>query len=148
MRCGSRARPLSLFFFRAGIRRAGLGADESAPSVFELVRGCERSAHQLVPPQMEMSFRHAAALALVGWYLMLPPEHLVASATKGTPYPDAVAPLSKWGTVKTFDRPDDCEADIRRRQQEADEADLKGANRLWAFAYQCVASDDPRLKSN
>ena len=40
-----------------------------------------------------MNLRHAAALALVGWYLMVPP------LKNGEIIPDEKAPLSEWKTV-------------------------------------------------
>ncbi len=44
-----------------------------------------------------MNPRHAAALALVGWYLMVPP-------TSGT-----TLPIGQWDHVGSFDKIDDCE---------------------------------------
>jgi hypothetical protein len=44
-----------------------------------------------------MSLRHNAALALVGWYLMVPP----ASGSK--------LPISQWEQLGNFDKIDDCE---------------------------------------
>jgi len=40
-----------------------------------------------------MNLRHAAALGLVGWYLMVPP------LKNGEIIPDEKAPLSEWKTV-------------------------------------------------
>jgi hypothetical protein len=72
-------------------------------------------------------WRHAAALALVGWYLMRPPlPHLNAHATNT----DTAASLSRWVVVGTFPTQKECEA--------------HRAN-PWD---QCVANDDPRLKGN
>jgi len=67
----------------------------------------------------------AAALALVGWYLMRPPlPHLKAHATRT----DTAAPLSRWTIIGTFATQKECEA------HQANPWD------------QCVATDDPRLK--
>ena len=72
-----------------------------------------------------MKPRHAAALALVGWYLMRPPlPHLNAHAT----HTDTAASLSRWIAVKTFPTQKECEA--------------HRAN-PWD---QCISTDDPRLK--
>lgn len=85
--------------------------------------------------------RHAAAFALVGWYLMLPPladyringKH-VASLR------DTSAPFSKWTTLDSFDTAAECEkalvanTDAALNRGEGDQP------------YQCVATDDPRLK--
>jgi hypothetical protein len=46
-----------------------------------------------------MKLRHAAALALVGWYLMAPPM----SSWPGTPWIDPNAPLSKWQFIGRID---------------------------------------------
>ena len=46
-----------------------------------------------------MNLRHAAALALVGWYLMSPP----IQAFKESPVPELSAPLSQWTSVSAFD---------------------------------------------
>ena len=56
--------------------------------------------------------RHAAALSLVGWYLMLPPLQFVGPGND---------PYSLAKDVET----------------------LIG---IWLDKYQCVATDDPRLK--
>jgi hypothetical protein len=52
-----------------------------------------------------MTRRHAAALALVGWYLMVPPE-------QGTKLP-----MSQWDHVGGFDKIDDCQ-DMRNFARE------------------------------
>jgi hypothetical protein len=52
-----------------------------------------------------MNLRHAAALALVGWYLMVPPS------TGGKL--DTKAPLPQWINEGAFDRADDCESRVQ-----------------------------------
>jgi len=94
-----------------------------------------------------MRFRHAAALALVGWYLMLPP-----------PNPDNKntillgADLSLWAVYESYDNAKEC-----RRERETlkaripftdtDEVLKRGSisDKMRWFG-QCVATDDPRLK--
>jgi hypothetical protein len=72
-----------------------------------------------------MKLSHAAALALVGWYLMRPPlPHLNAHAANT----NTVASRSLWAVVKIFPTQKECEA--------------HRAN-PWD---QCTASDAPRLK--
>jgi hypothetical protein len=72
-----------------------------------------------------MKPRHAAAFALVVWYLMQPPlPHLSAHPTT----PRIGAGLSGWTIVKTFPTQKKCET-LRRNP--------------WG---RCVASDDPHLK--
>lgn len=91
-----------------------------------------------------MNPRHAAALALVGWYLMVPPT-----------FPDNNvvnfwAPISEWrlGDVTyVFDSAAECKRQETIVEKQAHTiADPKGkalaCPRCWMM---CVASDDPRL---
>jgi hypothetical protein len=77
-----------------------------------------------------MKPHHAAALALVGWYLVAPPA---------LPYdPDKVdesAPLSRWDVLTKVDSESQCEAEKAR---------LTGTP-LGRVA-KCIVGDDPRLK--
>jgi hypothetical protein len=111
---------------------------------------------------LTLSIRHAAALALVGWYLMIPP-----GASSGLSGKEALsAPLSEWRHGASFDSADHCERilnTIRRNSA----AEYKTAVKAWHAKYdnqhadralhalavektaeysQCVASDDARLK--
>ncbi|MDO8433936.1 MAG: hypothetical protein Q7S58_16175 [Candidatus Binatus sp.] len=83
---------------------------------------------------------HAAALALVGWYLMLgaPP------AKEGVRNYDA--PMSQWVQVQAYDSAADCEADRTRRWYMCDQQGDKAGAKLW-FDAKCVTTDDPRLKA-
>ena len=102
-----------------------------------------------------MKPRHAAALALVGWYLIAPPPRTEG----GTDY-DPKAPLSEWQMIGKFDTIEDCrkyparEPEImrgfyaRNKISESGERNDKAAwNYLMALA-QCVSTNDPHLKSN
>jgi hypothetical protein len=96
-----------------------------------------------------MTSRHAAALALVGWYRMTPP--LVHRE------PDETAALSGWSIGRAFDTAKECE-DYRSWSQERTKSEMPNGgvhpvNTKQRFAEgillsQCVASDDPRLKEN
>jgi len=82
-------------------------------------------------------FRHTAWLALMGWYLMIPP-----SMTNGF---DDAAPLAKWFVYASYDSAHECEGSkfLNREgfKQRKDDR-LKDA-----FEHaQCIATDDPRLK--
>lgn len=83
-----------------------------------------------------MNLRHAAALALVGWYLMVPPTG------RDNQTRNADAPLSQWKRRPTIYRDkEECEHVLERQHR------LTYSS--WAKAYehaQCVASDDSRLK--
>jgi hypothetical protein len=55
-----------------------------------------------------MTVRHAAALVLVGWALMVPPANGVDIDTK--PASDLLSiPVWKWERVALFDREEQCE---------------------------------------
>jgi len=104
-----------------------------------------RSAHQLDPHRFEMSFRHAAVLALVVWYLMLPPI-----SPRGV---DVSAPLSRWTIYKDYDSIHLCvEGETQLRERGEREPNLTPPlqfppRQLEQFAAaDCVASDDLRLK--
>ena len=106
-----------------------------------------------------MKLRHAAAFALVGWYLMVSPftrkSYLGAdihAAQLGLllihPNPDMAQPLSKWQKIGQFDSEHDCHRALRRLEYEGEKpADTPTTFRwpVWGTA-RCIASDDPRLK--
>ena len=86
-----------------------------------------------------MNLRHAAALALVGWYLMIPPT--------STEYPmgNVNAPLTQW--VKrptTYRDKQECEH-VLDRQTRLKNAKNRQTQVRFYKQWQCVASDDPRL---
>ena len=82
-----------------------------------------------------MNARHAAALALAGWYLMVPPP----VGTKGY---DTKAPLSKWKILLSLDTVADCQAFLIDEAKNGTTAD----DREGAKVAACIAADDPRLK--
>jgi hypothetical protein len=106
-----------------------------------------------------MKRRHAAALALVGWYLMVPPNK------------NDDTPLTKWIVRRTYDSSDACQAganearaqaaaklrhydsltDSERRNlehnQEALDQEIADNESIdAAFRSACIESGDPRLK--
>ena len=90
-----------------------------------------------------MNLRRAAALALVGWYLMVPPP--VGSNFDSF---DKNAPLSKWRQPAAFDSAAACE---QYRTEAIDtfqkRTDANGDYNVNLYiAGRCVTSDDPRLK--
>jgi hypothetical protein len=101
-----------------------------------------------------MKLRHVAALALVGWYLMLAPPYQDSSGHVGLGYG---APLSKWINLRAFETADQCEVykPIARKslKSQIDAQSNKTAD-YWPEVFgsfattQCVATDDPRLKPN
>ncbi|HYA35912.1 MAG TPA: hypothetical protein VEF03_09835, partial [Candidatus Binataceae bacterium] len=54
-----------------------------------------------------MKLHHAAALALVGWYLITPP--VVFDAQSKSTQVDQNAPLSQWKVRERFEKQKDCE---------------------------------------
>ncbi len=104
-----------------------------------------------------MTSRHATALAIVAWYLMIPPI--------GADYKvDARAPMLEWRRSVKFDSEKECEASLKDviqhpttpdEYQAAARATLKARMHPISQAEmtkrtaesQCVAADDPRLKA-
>jgi hypothetical protein len=95
-----------------------------------------------------VTLRHAAALALVGWYLMCPP-------VRGT-FPrlriDTSAPLSQWDMAGSYDTAVACAAGHDRAVADLGSADEPDNNwRITRESFRlglCIASDDPRLKGD
>jgi hypothetical protein len=92
-----------------------------------------------------MNLRHAAALALVGWYLMQSPGSYDSTGRWG----NWKAPISKWYTLGSFDTAKACMAEMDRydkaelavRKAHPERKDPPGVEE-WG----CIATDDPRLK--
>jgi hypothetical protein len=82
-----------------------------------------------------VKLRHAAALASVGWYLMVPPRENDNSAKL------RIVPLAEW--IDSFDTAKECrDAGLEEEHQYAKdplEADEYGT-------WECIATDDPRLR--
>jgi hypothetical protein len=121
-----------------------------------------------------MNFRHAAALALVGWYLVIP--HTMPDSGA----PDLSRPMWQWNALGPVASKDDCEAKrtsaIRKADSPPERAEFKKhlpeikaqlhkqwpnqkmpsddyyENQYWEDAKRvlalgvCVTGDDPRLK--
>jgi hypothetical protein len=115
-----------------------------------------------------MNLRHAAALALVGWYLMTPPPSSKENWSRVTP----PVPLGRWIMRDGFDTADACRKARDDLKSKSDNASLDDYQRWlagrsasdhlrdeWAAQYSlfaaiqdangralCIATDDPRLK--
>ena len=100
-----------------------------------------------------MISRHAAAIALLGWYLLLPPD-------VGKPLPDTSLPFSMWKHGDTLESLPACEAAKKAAIAEfegkaAEYAKLPGNPKHGWIAYHhdqvyrsiCIADDDSALKS-
>jgi len=100
-----------------------------------------------------MNLRHAAALALIGWYLMVPPLRDTGI--------DTSVPLAQWNISGSYDTASDCESSknrlddgIRDPTQAAKiKAEAVKEGKDWdqqrailrSEASKCVSTDDPRL---
>jgi hypothetical protein len=95
---------------------------------------------------LSMKPRHTAALAFLGWFLMLPPTHGGYSHF----YTDEA--LRKWCRGDYSDTLAECKQLQQRRIREFKAAGQKEPIRLKDADYyalgQCVAEDDPRLKES
>jgi hypothetical protein len=87
--------------------------------------------------------RHAAALALVGWYLMVPDQ-----LHQFHPDPDSREyPLFQFRLLGSFDSAAKCHAQIKRMLDIYNDPNHgHGEPWTWWNHAQCVASDDPRLR--
>jgi hypothetical protein len=107
---------------------------------------------------MRMKPRHAGALALLGWYLLIPP---VFSPMGHHPraFNDLKASINRWDIQASFESEASCEKEKERIRKEAPlriqfanehpDQDQNGNILAVAEAWQlaeCVASNDPRLK--
>jgi hypothetical protein len=109
-----------------------------------------------------MKPRHAAALALVGWYLMLPPrggpsgdqfypdDPFSKSAGIGT---DRLTGWLKWGKTEYASK-EECDAERQGQKRMFPDPGNIPPERVTAriivrgaATLQCIASNDPRLKS-
>ena len=101
--------------------------------------------------------RHLAALALVGWYLMMPPD-----SAKVPHDVDTGVPLAHWIVVSTYDTEENCEGaltGIQNSQTDPITLDKTGKlkrldrhddalGKARALNAACVESDDIRLKGS
>jgi hypothetical protein len=98
-----------------------------------------------------MKTRHAAALALVGWYLMLPPPISRDFGNEHGPF-DLGAPLNTWMLYASTDSARECNDLIQENIKNIRKPNgplPKGYVRLSVEIFgvaECIASDDPRLK--
>lgn len=90
-----------------------------------------------------MNLRHAAALALVGWYLIGPPLKTFKPAVV-----DWNAPVSKWLPAQFFDTAADCQKKIEEVKPRAEERARQAHTKLPSDPFLCVNDDDPRMMGN
>jgi hypothetical protein len=89
-------------------------------------------------------FAHGIALALIGWYLMVPP------------LPKPNASLSRWKILKILESEAECQAHRKKMLREVDDDETgessvitfetpRGEKQFAARAASCVDTRDPRL---
>jgi hypothetical protein len=84
--------------------------------------------------------RNAAALALVGWYLMVP---LIKDGQARD------LPIAEWVHVDSFDTAKDCRDGAFQGAYRAARLHGKTSDEYKAaMSFECIATDDPRLKGN
>jgi hypothetical protein len=96
--------------------------------------------------RQRMKLRHPTALALVLWYLIVPPS-------KGSPtfLFDAQAPFSQWTIRDTFDTATECRQSARTtanlfKAMANKDGTVAVINNSKRFAMAiCLETDDPRL---
>jgi hypothetical protein len=84
-----------------------------------------------------MKIRHAAVLALAGWYLMMPPQ--TRFWWIGQQRYDDSASLSRWTIEQSFDKAEACQAARVAGEQRFGDAAVGMDHAV------CVATGDPRL---
>jgi hypothetical protein len=97
-----------------------------------------------------MKPRHAAALALVGWYLLCPPMRFDHPENPSDlPRIFLNAPLAEWDIQGSYDSAQKCESakvEFQAQQRSWTIPDLVAAQRLNMAA--CIATHDSRLEGN
>ena len=85
-----------------------------------------------------MKLRHTAALALVGWYLMMPDvdasNHVLTSL-----------PLKEWTVEEAYDSAVECNNGKLGFYKLVKDLPADHWKRHRALEMQCIATDDPRL---
>ena len=90
--------------------------------------------------------QHILALALVGWYLMIPPPKQIGSSFQT----NFKAPIEKWAQIRRFKQKSECEATRAAYAKNppggvTDMLSSKQEERALWNAAQCVSTNDPRI---
>jgi hypothetical protein len=93
--------------------------------------------------------RHTVAIALIGWYLMVPP---VTRGPNGIYQAVLDGPLSQWrkhGPYETLAKCTQAQAALlKAAESKIRENDIESIeSQFSAYTSQCVASNDPRFKA-
>lgn len=84
-----------------------------------------------------MKFSHAAPLALVGWYPMIPPATWLSGPENSRP--DGGAPLSQWQIWASYDTAKQCESAKAKLRQQSHPEQFDG----FLVLAMCIGTDDP-----
>jgi hypothetical protein len=90
-----------------------------------------------------MKPRHAAALALVAWYLIAPPVRVPKGDEPA--YMDEHARYRDWEILQVYKMANECEVAQRRARFDVNPDNPDP----WLAQFgdaECIASDDPRIK--
>jgi hypothetical protein len=93
--------------------------------------------------------RHAAALVLVGCYLIVPSFTDRLMLLHGDPHTIGaliINDLSTWQTLQAYDTAEQCEAVRAALKSKDNGGAVKTDLQVEARFAQCIATDDPRLK--
>lgn len=88
-----------------------------------------------------MKISHLAPLAILAWYLLIPPAAIEPTAVQNEP-------MSTWQIVRGFDHADDCEDfknDFVHDSAQKHTLNTLEPNYRYYMYAQCIASNDPRL---
>jgi hypothetical protein len=113
----------------------------------------------LMDSDLRMTLRHATALALAGWYLMVPPVTPEGLTDPNATLVNGKAPISQWVIFRAYDSADQCQQERRSGQRALIDAitanpelltdraqyGLRAMELLKKGGAQCIDSDDPRL---
>jgi hypothetical protein len=95
-----------------------------------------------------MKTRHAAVLALVGWYLLTPP---ITGDANGHAWIDFKVPVKQWTIIDKFNSEEDCRQALRYHELAAEKAGSYGdaeSKLLWQEAFskaECAVLDDSKV---
>src|SRR5262249_45959446 len=95
---------------------------------------------------------HTALLAVLGWYLMVPPiseSPSILDPQKSTHETPAIlrnAPLSGWRVLDTFESNALCEQERRSLARYASAVKDPDLERQASGFAQCISTEDPRLR--
>jgi len=85
-----------------------------------------------------MKRRHAAGIALLAWYLMVPPSDDSRALSD--------SPLAEWRRFEPFESSTECNASLAEQRRDESERMITNSKEIVVFFYaKCIASDDPRL---